>query len=234
MITTKGLTKSYGPLHALRSIDLSVDSGECLAVIGPNGAGKTTLIRVLATIVRPTKGHAMLAGFDLSRDDIEVRRQIGVIGHQPLLYQNLTAYENLKFYARMYEVTNLEKRIDEVTDQIGLADRLHRQVSTLSRGMQQRFSIARALLHDPAILLLDEPETGLDHNATNLLKDLLKNMIGENHTVLMTSHNLQWCLQLANRVVILNRGKIACQESTQHLSLAELQERYNQYTGENS
>ena len=232
MITTTGLTKSYGPHHALKSIELSVDSGECLAVIGPNGAGKTTLIKVLATIVRPTKGNAMLAGFDLLNDALQVRRKIGVISHQPLLYQNLTAYENLKFYAKMYEITNLEKRIDEVTDQIGLADRLHRQVSTLSRGMQQRFSIARALLHDPAILLLDEPETGLDHNAASLLRDLLKDMIGKNHTVLMTSHNLQWCLQLANRIVILNRGKIVCQESTEPLSLAELQESYNKHTGE--
>lgn len=234
MITMEGLTKSFGPHRALRSIDLTIDSGKCLAVIGPNGAGKTTLIKVLSTIIRPTNGTAILAGFDIINDAIQVRRQIGVISHQPLLYQNLTAYENLKFYAKMYEVSNMEKRINEITDQIGLADRLHRQVSTLSRGMQQRFSIVRALLHDPPVLLLDEPETGLDQNATNILRDLLKEMIGKNHTVLMTSHNLQWCLQLADQVVILHRGKLAYQESAEHLDLAELHDSYNKYTAGNS
>jgi len=232
MITTTGLSKSFGSHHALKGIDLSVNSGECLAILGPNGAGKTTLIRVLSTIVRPTKGNANLAGFDFSTDATQVRRQIGMISHQPLLYQNLTAYENLKFYAKMYDVPDNENRIHEVTDQAGLADRLHQQVSTLSRGMQQRFSIARALLHDPSILLLDEPETGLDQRSTIMLQNLLQKLISENHTVLMTTHNLPWCLQLAHRMVILHRGRIVCQESTEDLSLLELQNIYNKNTGE--
>lgn len=234
MITTTNLTKSFGSRHALRNIDLMVGKGECLAVIGPNGAGKTTLIKVLSTIVRPTTGNATLAGFDISTHPIQVRRKIGVINHQPLLYQNLTPYENLKFYAKMYDVPNLENRIHEVTDQVGLTDRIHQQVSTLSRGMQQRFSIARALLHNPSVLLLDEPQTGLDPHSAIMLVNLLKKLISENHTVLMTTHNLQWCLQLAHRVVILHHGRIVCQESTDNLSLTGLQDIYSKYTGVSS
>ena len=157
MIHVESLVKSFGHTCALRSIDLEVAEGEFLTVVGPNGAGKTTLLRILATLLNPTSGRVRINGLDLSPGDSEVRRQIGFVSHQPLIYGNLTVEENLRFYARIYDVQPLDQRVDMLLDLVGLDGRRHSLARTLSRGMQQRLSVARGIIHEPRILLFDEP-----------------------------------------------------------------------------
>ncbi|MDY6910826.1 MAG: ABC transporter ATP-binding protein [Chloroflexota bacterium] len=229
-IKIEGLTKSFGGYRVLRGIDLKVKKGECLAVFGPNGAGKTTLIKVLATLSKPAKGTVQLAGMDIKNEAVNIRRRVGVISHQTLLYDNLTAYENLKFYGKMYDVPNLEQRIIEVIEQVDLKNRLHDRVGSFSRGMQQRLSIARAILHNPAILLMDEPETGLDLHASAKLGQLLKTLGSGEKTVFMTTHNLGLGLELSDRIMILHKGRIVYHDSTLNMKLPSLRESYNLYT----
>lgn len=229
-IEVKRLIKSYGEHYALRGIDLNVKWGDFLAVFGPNGAGKTTLINVLATLVKPSSGDARVSGFDLGKDSVMIRRQIGVVTHQTLLYDDLSAYENLRFYGKMYNVPSLTDRIRQLLAQVGLESRAHDRVRTLSRGMQQRLAIARSLIHDPPILLLDEPGTGLDQRAGAMLENILSSTDNRQRAVVMTTHSLEQGLALSNRVVILTEGKIACEESRQ-LDISSLRELYYQHTG---
>ena len=229
-IEVKRLIKSYGEHYALRGIDLSVKWGDFLAVFGPNGAGKTTLINVLATLVKPSSGDATVSGFDLREDSVMIRRQIGVVTHQTLLYDDLSAYENLRFYGKMYDVPSLTDRIRQLLAQVGLESRAHDRVRTLSRGMQQRLAIARSLIHDPPILLLDEPGTGLDQRASAMLESILSSTDNRQRAVVMTTHSLEQGLALSNRVAILKEGKIAQEESRQ-LDISSLRELYYQHTG---
>ncbi len=229
-IEVKRLIKAYGEHYALRGIDMSVKWGEFLAIFGPNGAGKTTLLKVLATIVKPSSGGVSVAGFDLREDAVKVRHRIGVVFHQPLLYDDLSAYENLRFYGRMYEVPDLKDRINQLVAQVGLESRLHDPVRTLSRGMQQRLAIARALIHDPPILLLDEPGTGLDQQASAMLADIIISTLTKQRTVIMTTHSLEQGAALGNRIMIMADGKIAYEESKQ-LDISSLREVYYQHTG---
>lgn len=230
-IEVQGLTKSFGNHLALKGVELRVREGEFLTIFGPNGSGKTTLIKVLATTMKPSSGSVRVAGFDLQDSPIPIRRKIGVVSHQTFLYDDLTAFENLKFYGRMYDVPNLEARIHEVITKVGLASRLHHQVRTLSRGMQQRLSIARAVLHRPSIMLLDEPETGLDQYATAMLREVLDALSAENGTVIMTTHRLEYGLEMGDQVAILAGGRIAYQESKQSLDVDSLRQTYYRLTG---
>ena len=229
-IEVKRLIKSYGEHYALRGIDLSVKWGDFLAVFGPNGAGKTTLINVLATLVKPSSGDARVSGFDLRENSVMIRRQIGVVTHQTLLYDDLSAYENLRFYGKMYDVPSLTDRVRQLLTQVGLESRARDRVRTLSRGMQQRLAIARALIHDPPILLLDEPGTGLDQRASAMLESILSSKDNRQRAVVMTTHSLEQGLALSNRVAILKEGKIAQEESRQ-LDISSLRELYYQHTG---
>jgi heme exporter protein A len=226
MIEVRGLVKSFGSKVALDGIDLDVAEGEFLTLVGPNGAGKTTLIRVLATLTRPTEGSVRVAGYDLVGQGAEVRRRIGLASHQTLLYEDLSAEENLRFYGRMYEVPELEERITALLQRVGLEHRRRDLVRTFSRGMQQRLSIARALLHDPAILLLDEPYTGLDQQATEVLGEVLGALVGRSCTVLMTTHDLERGLELCDRAAILVNGRIVYQADRSHLDVATFREAY--------
>ncbi len=226
----QGLTKSFGNRRVLRGIDFVVERGESLVIFGPNGAGKTTLIKVLATIMNPSSGRVLIDGLDLKNNAEEVRRQIGVVTHQTFLYSNLTTYENLEFYSRMYDVPNRKERIHQVVATVEMTSRLHDRVGTLSRGMQQRLSIARALLHKPAIMLLDEPETGLDQRAISMAWEALQKEGETKRTIILTTHNLERGLELSNRLLILDRGKIVYQGSTQALDLAALKETYHYST----
>jgi len=230
-IDVKGVTRGFGRKPVLRGIDLGIKEGEFLAILGPNGAGKTTLIKVLATLLRPSAGSIRIAGLDLGDNSAKIRRKIGMVGHQTFLYDELTTYENLKFYGKMYDVPNLEERINELITKVGLASRLHDRVRTLSRGMQQRLSIARALIHNPSIVLLDEPETGLDQYAGEMLVEVLNTPNFGKQTVVMTTHNLQRGLEISDHVIILAEGRIAYKESKQSLNLSSLQEAYYHYTG---
>jgi heme exporter protein A len=201
-----------------------------LVIFGPNGAGKTTLIKVLATIMNPSSGRVLLDGLSLKSSVEEIQRRIGVVSHQTFLYSNLTAYENLKFYSRMYDVPSSKERISEVVAMVGMTSRLYDRVGTLSRGMQQRLSIARALLHRPAVMLLDEPETGLDQQATSLLWEALKAEGDGKRTIILTSHSLERGLEVCDQVAILARGKIAFRQPRPGLDLAGLKEAYQRST----
>lgn len=221
------LNKSFGSHLALRGVDLTVRRGEFLTVYGPNGAGKTTLLRVLATITRPSSGKVQVSGLEPGKDSTEIRRRVGYVPHQTLLYDDLTAYENLKFYGRMYDVPDLESRIQALAGRMGLTSQLHRLVRTLSRGIQQRFSIVRALLHDPSLLLLDEPETGLDQQASAMMVEMLD---AGTRTVIMTSHRLEGGLELADRVVILASGRVTYDEPKSALDSSAFAGVYARYT----
>jgi heme exporter protein A len=208
VIETRALRKSFGLRPVLRGVDLEVAPGECLALLGPNGAGKTTLLRILATLTKPTAGLVRVAGLPLPEAAGEVRRRLGVVAHHTLLYSDLTALENLQFYARLYALAGAGPRIGAVLEQVGLAARRHDLVRTFSRGMQQRLAIARALLHDPEVLMLDEPYTGLDPQAADMLDDVLAAARRDGRTALLTTHDLPRALALADRVAILARGVI--------------------------
>ena len=209
MIETRSLTKTFGLQLVLRGVDLEVAPGEFVALVGPNGAGKTTLLRILATLSRPSFGQARIAGFRLPAAADEARRRLGVVSHHPLLYGDLTAEENLLFYARMYGIRQRAERIHTVLTQVGLAARRRDLVRTFSRGMQQRLAIARAVLHEPEVMLFDEQYTGLDQDASAMLDGVLRDVAALGRTVLMTTHDLARGLALADRVVILSRGVIA-------------------------
>ena len=229
-IKTQELTKSFSDQPALRGVDLEVRQGESVVIFGPNGAGKTTLIKVLATIMNPSSGSVLVDGLSLKNNAEEVRRRIGVVTHQTFLYSNLTAYENLEFYCRMYDVSGRKERIHEVVAMVEMTSRLHDRVGTLSRGMQQRLSIARSLLHKPTTMLLDEPETGLDQQAISSLWETLRGETEGKRSIIFTSHNLERGLELGDRLLILDKGKIVYKESKQVLDLAGLKEVYQQNT----
>ena len=209
MITTSSLIKRFGLKTVLRGIDFHVDQGEFVALLGPNGAGKTTFLRILSTLLRPTLGSVIIAGYRLPGQSSAVRRRLGVVSHLPLLYGDLTAEENLRFYARMYSLQNPERRIEDVLEMVGLEDRRRDLVRTYSRGMQQRLSIGRAILHDPEVMLFDEPHTGLDQAASNMLDAVLREVAACGRTVVMTSHDLVRVADLASRFDVLSRGVIA-------------------------
>lgn len=223
-IQIQGLTKSFGDDFALRGIDLKVEWGESIALFGPNGAGKTTLIKILATIMKPSSGTILINGLNIKDAAEKSRRQIGVVTHQTFLYNNLTAYENLQFYCRMYDMP--EARIREVVEQVEMTSRLHDRVGMLSRGMQQRLSIARSLLHKPSIMLLDEPETGLDQQAVSILWQVLRAEGEIKRTIILTTHSLERGLSFSDRLLILDRGKIVYQKPSHTLDLAGLKEAY--------
>jgi len=227
-VQIKGLTKSFNNHLALKEIDLEVKQGESVVIFGPNGAGKTTLIKILATIMKPSSGEIMINGLNIKKNIIQIQRTIGVVTHQIFLYSSLTAAENLEFYCRMYNIPERQKRIAEVADMMGIASSLHDRVRTLSRGMQQRLSIARSLLHRPSIMMLDEPEAGLDRQAISMLWKSLKTDNDIQRTIILTSHNLERGLKLGDRLLFLDRGKITYQGYCRDLDTAGLEAIYRQ------
>lgn len=208
MITVRKLVKRFGLKTVLRGLDFEVQPGEFVALLGPNGAGKTTFLRILASLSRPAYGEVRIAGYRLPQQAAAVRRTLGVVSHLPLLYGDLSAEENLRFYGRMYGVARLENRIDEVLEMVGLAQRRRDLVRTFSRGMQQRLAIGRAVLHDPEVMLFDEPHTGLDQDASQMLDNVLREVAVRGRTVVMTSHDLVRVGDLASRFDVLSRGVI--------------------------
>ncbi len=228
MIQVRKLIKRFGLKNVLRGLDFDVQAGEFVALLGPNGAGKTTFLRILASLSRPSLGQVNVAGYKLPGQAAAVRRRLGVVSHLPLLYGDLTAEENLQFYGRMYDLPNLNVRIDEVLDMVGLAGRRRDLVRTFSRGMQQRLAIGRAVLHDPDVMLFDEPYTGLDQDASEMLDEVLKNVAAAGRTVVMTSHDLARAEDLATRFDVLSRGVIAASASRAELENSNLLTFYKQ------
>jgi len=209
MIEVRKLVKRFGLKTVLRGLDFHVEAGEFVAILGPNGAGKTTFLRILASLSRPSMGEVRIAGYVLPAQAAAVRRRLGVVSHLPLLYGDLSAEENLRFYGRMYGVPNLQQRVSEVLELVGLSARRRDLVRTFSRGMQQRLAIARAVLHEPEVMLFDEPYTGLDQEACAMLDQVLREVAARGRTVVMTSHDLARTADLASRFDILSNGVIA-------------------------
>jgi len=208
VIEVHRLVKRFGHKTVLRNLDLQVAQGEFVALLGPNGAGKTTLLRIMASLSRPTLGNVSIGGYSLPDQAASVRQRLGVVSHLPLLYGDLSAEENLRFYGRLYDIPAIEQRVNVVLEMVGLTGRRKDLVRTFSRGMQQRLAIGRAVLHDPQVMLLDEPHTGLDQDACEMLDTVLKQVAVEGRTVVMTSHDLARVAALAGRFDVLSRGVI--------------------------
>jgi heme exporter protein A len=206
-IEVSGVWKTFGSTEALRGISMKVNPGERLAIVGPNGSGKSTLLKILATLLRPSAGTARVGGFDVQGQAMEVRRLIGVVSHQSFLYGELTTLENLEFYGRLYGVPHPGDLARQQLQFVGLE--MHAEVlgRDLSRGMQQRLALARALIHDPQVLLLDEPDTGLDQRWAAFLIDQIAEAAGRGRTVLVVTHNLEHCVELADRVIVRLYGQ---------------------------
>ena len=228
MIEARKLVKRFGVKTVLRGLDFHVQEGEFVALLGPNGAGKTTFLRILASLARPTLGEVRISGFRLPAQAAAVRQRLGVVSHLPLLYGDLTAEENLRFYARIYGLRHQDRRISEVLELVGLARRRRDLVRTFSRGMQQRLAIGRAVLHDPDVMLFDEPHTGLDQEASAILDNVLREVAARNRTVVMTSHDLVRVADLASRFDVLSHGSITASVKRQNMDPNSLLTFYRQ------
>jgi heme exporter protein A len=207
-VVAEGVRKTFDLKPVLRGVSLTVAPGATVALVGPNGAGKTTFLRILATLARPTAGEITIDGLDIRRDAQAIRQRIGFAGHIPLLYDELTAEENLLFFARMYGVQDRQARVDTLLDQVGLRLKAKDRVRNLSRGQAQRLALARALLHDPRLLLLDEPDAGLDEQGIALLEGVLRERAVAGQTTILTTHDLAWGLRVADRAVALVAGRV--------------------------
>jgi len=207
-IAVQDLTVSLGGRDVLRGVSLGLGTGKVLAILGPNGAGKTTLLRVLATLLRPARGEVRLFGHDVRRDAVTARREVGYLGHQTFLYPQLSGWENLTFWARAYDIAARDRRVEEMLAVVGLEAYAHEPVRNYSRGMQQRLTLARALIHDPRLLLLDEPHTGLDRQAATLLDRVVRDWGRQGRAVVLTSHDASRALAISDQVLVLERGKV--------------------------
>ena len=229
MIETIGLCKHFGSRPVLNDIHIGAKKGELLTILGPNGAGKTTLIRILATLLKPSSGKATIFNLDLQSDANTIRQHLGILSHKTYLYGNLTARENLDFYGKLYKVANLNSRIDTLLERVGLSGRADDLVRNFSRGMQQRLALARAIIHRPAILLLDEPYAGLDQNAGEILSQQLEQLLDDECTILMTTHDFNRALEKNCTIVILNGGKKVFESKSADMSVKILQDIFSKF-----
>jgi heme exporter protein A len=228
IIQVKRLVKRFGLKTVLHGLDFEVQPGEFVALLGPNGAGKTTFLRILASLSRPAMGEVRIVNYRLPQQAAAVRRILGVVSHLPLLYGDLTAEENLHFYGRIYGIPRLERRVQEVLELVGLTARRRDLVRTFSRGMQQRLAIGRAVLHDPEVMLFDEPHTGLDQDACQMLDNVLREVAARGRTVVMTSHDLARAADLASRFDVLSRGRIVASAARSEMTSDQLLGFYRQ------
>ena len=227
MITVKNLHKKFGRKTVLSLSNLEVEKGEFLVMFGPNGAGKTTLVKILATLSKPTSGEVVINGHDIKEEPIDVRNCIGVLSHSSYLYDDLTLKENLLFYFKMYGLGNDEKAIKDLVDEVGLFHRLNDRVGQFSRGMKQRAEVARTVLHAPAVLLLDEPYTGLDFKAWNMLTNMLTKFHQEGKTILLITHNVELGHKLGERLTIMVNGETAYDCKKKDVDIAAFKEQYH-------
>jgi heme exporter protein A len=224
----KGLKKSFSLKPVLRSVDLVLDQGERMVLLGANGTGKTTLLRILAGLIKPGAGTVRIGGWDIEREAQQVRHLVGFVGHQPCLYEELTALENLLFFGRMYKVKQVHERATELLQRVGLARRAGERAGTLSRGQQQRLALARALLHSPQLLLLDEPDAGLDEEGNELLEELLREHTERGGTTLFTTHNFERALKYSDQISMLGSGRIVYQQETGGLEPSGVRQAYQE------
>lgn len=217
-IAAKDLSKSIDERPILHRLNLQVQPGEFVALLGANGAGKSTLLKVLATLTSPTSGELLLFGQSATREMIRVRGRIGLIGHQSMLYRDLSAWENLEFFGKLYGVKQSGRRADELLAALSLGDRAHDAVKTFSRGMTQRVAIARALMHDPDLLLADEPFDGLDAPSAHSLENLLAQLHQAGKTVILANHDIPQSLRIAQRAIVLRKGRLAIDQCSAQLT----------------
>jgi heme exporter protein A len=233
-VEAEGIIKSFGYHHVLNGVNFKAQRGEYLVILGGNGSGKTTLINILATICRPSQGKIAIEGLDIREQAVNIRRKLGVVAHATMLYDDLTIIENLRFYGRMYGVKSLEDRIEQMVVRFELGKWQGYRVRHLSRGIQQRTAIARALIHEPSVLMLDEPESGLDPIARTILSNILGELKQRGCTAIATSHNLDFTLSTYSRLVVLARGHFVYESADRGLSLAALKEIFSRYSGNKS
>jgi len=207
-LQAEDIRKTFGHFTALAGITLNVQRGEFLALFGRNGAGKTTFLKIAATLIRHTHGNLRIEGLDIREEPEQARRHIGFLSHNTYLYRDLNPVENLRFFARLYGVQKADERIEALLDRVGLRPRASDPVRSFSRGLHQRLGIARVMLHDPSLILLDEPYTGLDANAVDILNQLLDEARAGGKTIILTTHDLEQGLRRATRAAIIDRGKV--------------------------
>jgi ABC-2 type transport system ATP-binding protein len=200
MINTLGLTKKFGEILAVESLELDVAEGEVFGFLGPNGAGKTTTVRMLTSLIGPTSGSATVAGFTLGQQDTDIRRTVGVLTETPGMYDNLSAEYNLRIFAELYEVQDVAGQVEKYLKMLGLFDRRLDMAGTFSKGMKQKLAIARALLHEPKLIFLDEPTAGLDPEAAHLVRDFIAELKKEGRTIFLCTHNLDEADRLCDRI----------------------------------
>ena len=230
VIEACGLVRAFGARRAVDGVDFALYPGDCLALFGPNGAGKTTLLRLLAGLLRPTAGTARVAG-EVLRGDAAARRRVGIISHQSMLYDALTARENVEFSARLYGVVDPHRAADDALGRLRVLDRAETPVRVLSRGLQQRVSIARAIVHGPRAVLLDEPYTGLDEGGSAALTNALEELKAVGAALLLVTHNLSEGLALATHAAIMRRGRFVRVEARESLEPARYAAAYRELVG---
>ncbi len=227
-LSASQITKNFGHRTIVNNVDLTINAGEVVTIFGPNGAGKTTLIKILSTLLRPTSGKLEIEGVDAFDDYRQVRSKLGVIIHEHLAYPTLTAYENLKFFGRMYDVEQLETRCKTLLDEVGLQRFLHEPLHIFSRGMTQRFMIARALLHCPSILLLDEPFSGLDAAAKHFVQERITQEQQNGKGILITTHNTDLGYRVGTRFLFMIDGELEAVAQKDGISGEALMQKYEE------
>ncbi|MBK8985058.1 MAG: ABC transporter ATP-binding protein [Chloroflexi bacterium] len=202
MIRTENLTKKFGEHLAVDRLTLEIGEGEVFGFLGPNGAGKTTTVRMLTSLIAPTGGTAAVMGYQVGRDDQEIRRNVGILTETPGLYDRLSAWRNMTIFATLYEVKDVPGQVEKYLRMLGLWERRHDEAGTFSKGMRQKLAIARALLHEPRILFLDEPTSGLDPEAAKLVRDFIEELSEQGRTIFICTHNLDEAERLCNRLAV--------------------------------
>ena len=216
MIKVSGLTKDYGARRAIQNLSFDAQQGEIVGFLGPNGAGKTTTMRILTGYMPPTDGQAIVAGYDVVEESLEVRKRVGYLPETVPLYTDMVVFDYLKFMGELRHIPNVDDRVDEVLDMVGLLERSNGYIGNLSKGMRQRVGLAQALLHRPEVLILDEPTIGLDPGQVVEVRELIRE-IGKERTVLLSTHLLYEAQNICDRVLIINNGKIVAEDTTENL-----------------
>lgn len=228
LIQFSKVNKKYGHIQALKDVSVSFNKGEFISIFGPNGAGKSTFLKLLCTMTGPSSGDILFEGTPLKKLKDDYRSKFGVISHQPFLYSELTALENLRFYGGLYGVEKIDERIKEILTKVELYKRRNDKVRGYSRGMLQRLSIARALIHDPEIVVLDEPYTGLDTHASGILTNILLELFDDKKTIIMVTHNIKQGYDASSRLAIIKGGKFVFNDEKSNISLDDFEKIYTE------
>jgi ABC-2 type transport system ATP-binding protein len=216
MITVQNLTKDYGPKRAIENLNFTAEKGEVLGFLGPNGAGKTTTIRILTGFMPPTSGVAKVGGHDVIEESLEVRKLVGYMPETVPLYDDMRVYDYLRYMGQLRHLDNLDDRVEDVLEKIGLLDRSESLIKNISKGMRQRVGLGQALIHEPEVLILDEPTIGLDPKQIREVRNLIQE-IGKERTVLLSTHILSEAQQICDRVIIINKGHIVAEDAPENL-----------------